>query len=44
MDVHGTVDFANWILSFGDKAKVLESQSLREAIAAELKRAVAQYK
>jgi len=43
MDVAGIVEVTNWVLSFGDKAVVLEPQKLREDIAAELRRAVQRY-
>lgn len=37
-------DFVAWVLSFGDKAEVLEPASLREQVAAELARASARYR
>jgi predicted DNA-binding transcriptional regulator YafY len=40
----GTVEFKNWILSFGADAEVLEPASLREEIAAELHRTLAAYR
>jgi len=43
MDVTGTVEVASWVLGFGDQAVVLEPQSLRAEIAAELRRAAANY-
>jgi proteasome accessory factor B len=43
MDVAGTVEVSSWVLSFGDQAEVLEPESLRDEIAAELARAAAKY-
>ncbi len=43
MNVAGSVEVASWVLGFGDKAKVIEPEPLREHVAAELKRAAAQY-
>jgi proteasome accessory factor B len=43
MNVAGSVEVASWVLSFGDKAKVLEPESLRDQVAGELKRAAMQY-
>jgi predicted DNA-binding transcriptional regulator YafY len=43
MEVSGTVELASWVLGFGDQAEVLEPESLREQIAAELARATARY-
>jgi predicted DNA-binding transcriptional regulator YafY len=43
MGVHGIVELMNWVLGFGDKVEVLEPASLREAVASELRRAVARY-
>ena len=41
MDVRGIVELVSWVLRFGDQ--VLEPDSLRVQVAAELKRAAAQY-
>jgi len=43
MDVGGSVEVASWVLGFGDQAVVLEPADLRDQIAAELRRAVANY-
>jgi predicted DNA-binding transcriptional regulator YafY len=43
MEVSGTVELVSWVLGFGDKAEVLEPQSLREEVAAETQRAAARY-
>jgi predicted DNA-binding transcriptional regulator YafY len=43
MDVAGSVEVASWVLGFGDKATVLEPATLRDQVAAELRRAVAKY-
>jgi predicted DNA-binding transcriptional regulator YafY len=43
MEVGATQELANWILSFGGGAEVLEPQSLREEILAALKAAIANY-
>lgn len=43
MEVRGHVEVANWVLGFGDKALVLEPQSLRAALAAQLSRAATAY-
>ncbi len=43
MDVLGTVEVRSWVLSFGDKAEVLEPAALREVVAGELRRAAARY-
>jgi len=43
MEVAGTVELLSWVLGFGDKAEVLEPESLREEIAAELARTVQRY-
>jgi predicted DNA-binding transcriptional regulator YafY len=43
MDVRGTTELTSWVLGFGDQAEVLEPESLREAVAAELSRAAARY-
>jgi predicted DNA-binding transcriptional regulator YafY len=42
-EVEGTTELESWVLSFGDKAEVLEPASLREAIAKQLTRACARY-
>ena len=36
MKVHGTVELMSWVLSFGDKAELLEPLELRKEIANEL--------
>jgi predicted DNA-binding transcriptional regulator YafY len=43
MEVRGTVELASWVLSFGDKAEVLEPKALRDAVGAEHHRAAARY-
>ncbi|HXU69811.1 MAG TPA: WYL domain-containing protein [Polyangia bacterium] len=43
MDVAGTLEVANWVLGFGDKAMVLEPPELRSDIANELSRAASAY-
>jgi predicted DNA-binding transcriptional regulator YafY len=43
MDVAGTLEVANWILGFGDKAIVREPPELRSQVAAELRRAADRY-
>jgi hypothetical protein len=43
MDVAGTTELVSWVLGFGDKAEVLEPESLREEVGAELARAAARY-
>ncbi len=43
MEVAGTVELVSWVLGWGDKAEVLEPESLREEIGAELGRAAARY-
>lgn len=43
MEVSGTVEVASWVLSFGEKAIVLEPESLRAQIAGELVRAAGRY-
>jgi proteasome accessory factor B len=43
MDVASSFEVDNWILSFGDKATVIEPADLRERIAAQLQRAAARY-
>lgn len=43
LDVAPTFELDNWILSFGDKATVIEPASLRQRVAAQLRRAAALY-
>jgi proteasome accessory factor B len=43
MEVAGTVEVTNWLLSFGANAVVLEPATLREQVASELSRAAANY-
>ena len=43
MEVSGTVEVVSWVLGFGDKAEVLEPQSLRDQVAAEFCRAAERY-
>ncbi len=43
MEVSGTVELASWVLGFGDQAEVVEPESLRDQVAAELARAAARY-
>jgi predicted DNA-binding transcriptional regulator YafY len=38
-----TVELVSWVLGFGDQTEVLEPDSLREQVAAELARASARY-
>ena len=44
MEVGGTTELRNWVLSFGGGAEVLEPESLRAEVAAELERALARYR
>jgi predicted DNA-binding transcriptional regulator YafY len=44
MEVGATQELANWILSFGGGAEVLEPASLREEVLASLKAAIANYR
>jgi predicted DNA-binding transcriptional regulator YafY len=44
MEVRGTTEVVGWVLGFGDKARVVEPASLREAVAGELVRAAEQYR
>jgi hypothetical protein len=44
MDVSGAVELMSWILGWGDKVEVLEPESLREEIAAEVARVATRYK
>ncbi|HVV51140.1 MAG TPA: WYL domain-containing transcriptional regulator [Polyangia bacterium] len=41
MDLRGTTEVVSWVLSFGDKAEVLEPKSLRLAVGGEQARAAA---
>jgi len=43
MEVSGTVELVSWVLGFSDQAEVLEPQTLRDQVAAELARASAKY-
>lgn len=43
MSTGGWMDVKRWVLSYGEKARVLEPKELRDEIAAELKRAAAGY-
>ncbi len=43
MDVLGFLEIRSWVLSFGDKAEVLEPAGLREVVREELARALARY-
>jgi len=43
MDVGSTADLRTWVLSFGSGAEVLEPESLRREVAAELQRAAKRY-
>jgi predicted DNA-binding transcriptional regulator YafY len=43
MDVAGTTELVSWVLGFGDKAEVLEPESLRDEISAEIRQAAARY-
>ncbi len=43
MEVGGSQEIANWVLSFGGGAEVLEPESLREEVRASLKSALANY-
>ena len=44
MEVGGTTELRNWVLSFGAGAEVLEPESLRDEVAHELDRALARYR
>jgi predicted DNA-binding transcriptional regulator YafY len=44
MEVGGTTELRNWVLSFGAGARVLEPESLRAGVASELERALARYR
>jgi predicted DNA-binding transcriptional regulator YafY len=43
MEVSGTTELTSWVLGFGDQAEVIEPESLRDAVAAELERALRRY-
>ncbi|MCZ6463961.1 MAG: WYL domain-containing protein [Proteobacteria bacterium] len=43
MEVGGITEVMNWVLSFGGGAEVLEPASLRDAVAAELRKGAARY-
>lgn len=43
MEVGGSRELANWVLSFGGGAEVLEPESLREEVRASLEAALARY-
>lgn len=42
-DVQGTVELGSWVLSFGDQAEVRAPPELRQAVRAEIARALARY-
>jgi proteasome accessory factor B len=42
-EVEGTIELESWVLSFGDKAEVLEPATLRESIAKQLEEAHKRY-
>ena len=44
MEVGASQELANWILSFGGGAEVVEPSSLREEVKASLKAALANYR
>lgn len=44
MEVRGTTELVSWVLGFGDQAVVLEPESLRDQVGAELERAAARYR
>jgi len=44
MDVRGTTEIVSWVLGFGDKARVIEPDGLREAVAKELASATTAYR
>ena len=44
MQVGGTTELRNWVLSFGAGAEVLEPESLRAEVATQLERALARYR
>ncbi len=43
MEVKGTVEIISWVLSFGEHAEILAPAELREAVASELRGAMARY-
>lgn len=43
MEVGGTTEIRNWVMSFGAGAEVLEPESLREDVIAEIERVAARY-
>jgi predicted DNA-binding transcriptional regulator YafY len=43
MEVGGTAELCNWVLSFGSGAQVIEPESLRQAVARELREAALLY-
>jgi predicted DNA-binding transcriptional regulator YafY len=43
-EVEGTLELESWVLSFGDKAEVLEPPSLREALRKQLLQAMTRYR
>jgi len=43
MEVSGTIELVSWVLGFGKEAEVLEPESLREQLAAELRAAANRY-
>jgi len=43
MEVAGTTELKTWILGWGDQVEVLEPESLREEIAAEVARVAGKY-
>jgi len=44
MDVHGTTEIVNWILSFGSNAEVTEPADFRRDVGEELEKAAAKYR
>jgi predicted DNA-binding transcriptional regulator YafY len=44
MDVAGTTELKTWILGWGDRLEVLEPESLREEVAAEVRRVAGLYR
>lgn len=44
MEVGGTTEIRNWVMSFGAGAEIIEPASLREEVIAELERVTARYK
>ena len=43
MQARGTTEIVSWVLGFGDKARVVAPDGLREAVAGELDRAARAY-